>query len=202
VERAELKRGYEYEKGRYVILDQEDFDRLPLMTIKTITILGFTRDSIDPRAFDDVYYLAPDTKKQVERVSRIFQFLYKLMERKGVKAIGKVAMREKEKLCVISAFGGIFLLQTLCYEGEVRDFRELVPGREAQFSEQEIEMGERLVDEYTMAFNWEAFEDEYRKALEKMIEAKIEGREIVTAKEAEAPAGDLVAQLLASMGMK
>jgi len=194
--RSALKKGYEYAKDHYVILEESDFQRLPLKTLKQIEIVGFTGDQIDPRAMDTTYYLSPEKGGE-----KPYQLLLSVMERLNVRAIGKLAYREREHICVVFPFDGIMLLQTLCYADEIRDYGEIKPMAVA-LGDRELELGQTLVREMMVSFDLSAFKDDYRQALEALIEAKIEGREIAVAAEAPAPTGDLVDQLLASIGMK
>ena len=198
IERAELKKGYEYAKDQFAILEEADFQRLPLASIKSINIEGFTDDGIDPRAFDASYLLAPEKGSANEKP---FALLYKAMETLNVKAVGKLAYRDKEHLCLISAYQGVFLLQTLFYADELRPFEDLKP-KEVALSEKEMELGKTLVSQMKGIFAYEGYSDQYRQALEKLIEAKVEGKEIAVPAEQETPAGDLVSQLLASLNLK
>ena len=192
------EKGYEYAEGQYVILSEADFQALPLKSLKQIEILGFVRDGIDARAIEATYYLSPDKGGTNQKP---FQLLYTAMERLGVQAIGKLAYRDREHLCVIQPFDGIMLCQTLCYAQEIRPHQELKQA-EVALSEKETELGEALVQQMVMVFNFSVFQDEYQKALEELIQAKIEGRELTPVAQDEAPSGDLVGQLLASIGMK
>lgn len=196
VSRAELKKGYEYAKEQYVILDDADFASLPLKSLKTIEIVGFVGDSLDPRIVEDTYYLSAEKGSD-----KAYQLLHSVMAKLSVKAIGKLAYREREHLCLIFPFDSIFALQTLCYAEELRPYDELRP-KAVQLSDKELELGEMLVKQMMTEFDHASFTDEYKQALERLVEAKVEGREITAPAEAQVLAGDLVAQLLASVGMK
>lgn len=199
--RSELKKGYELSDGKCVILEEADFDNLPLKSVREIGILGFVKDSLDPRIVEDTYYLAPEQDRKAKQSDRAFQLLHQVMTKMGVKAIGKVAYRDREHPCMIAPFDSIFILQTLCYANELRDYSELRQTAIA-LSDKELELGERLIGEMITQFDHNAFTDEYRQALERMIEAKVAGTEIMAPAGTEAPAGDLLEQLYASVGMK
>lgn len=196
VSRSELKKGYEYAKDQVLILDDADFASLPLKTLKQIEIVGFVGDSLDPRLIEETYYLSADKGGE-----KAYQLLHSVMARLGVKAIGKLAYREREHLAVIFPFDSVFVLQTLIYTEELRSYEELKPTAIA-LSDKELELGEVLVKQMVMDFDHASYQDDYKQALERMIEAKIDGREITAPAEAEVPAGDMVEQLLASIGMK
>lgn len=197
VERSELKKGYEIADDEYVILDDADFQSLPLKTVKSIEIEGFTRDDIDPRMFNTAFYLVPDKKGGDVKA---FSLLYKVMEELGVKAIGKLTYREKEHLVVITPFDGIFLLRTLFYSEEIRDYEEIKP-KQVALSEKELKLGKTLIEQMICPFEPTAYKNEYKHALEQLIQAKIEGRELVKQDVAES-SSDLVEALLKSIGMK
>lgn len=202
--RSELKKGYEVSDGKFVILEEADFDNLPLKSAREISITSFVKDGLDPRIVEDTYYLSPETDKKAKQASqsvRAFWLLHQAMSKLGVRAIGKVAYRDREHPCIIAPFDSIFILQTLCYANEVRDYGELKQTA-IDLSEKELELGERLISEMIMEFRHDEFKDEYSEALERLIEAKVAGTEITAPVQSEAPAGDLVAQLLASVGMK
>ena len=198
VERSELKKGYEIAKDQFVMLEEADFQKLPLASVKSINIEGFTDDGIDPRAFDASYLLAPEKGSANEKP---FALLYKAMETLNVKAVGKLAYRDKEHLCLISAYQGVFLLQTLFYADELRPFEDLKP-KGVALSDKETELGMALVNQLKGVFAYDSYSDQYRQALEKLIEAKVEGKEVQVPAEQETPAGDLVSQLLASLNLK
>jgi len=193
-ERGQLKKGYEYSKDQYIILEQGDLERLPLKTLHQIEVIGFVEGPVDPRALETAYYLAPDKGNE-----KPFGLLYQAMQRLNVKAIGKLAYREREHLCLVQPFDGVLLVQTLCYADEIRPYDEIKPNT-ATLSEKEIGLGEALVKEMVMVFDHATFKDEYREALEKLIEAKVEGKELAPVAVSEATSGgDLVSQLLASL---
>jgi len=188
------------------LLDEADFESLPLKTAKQIEILGFTKDNIDLRAIEDTFYLAPEKdrrrkSKEASLAERAYVLLHDAMRRANVKAVGKLAYREREHPCIITPFDSIFILQTLCYAEEIRPYDGIKP-IEITLSDKEREAGDTVVNSMMMDFDLSIFKDEYRKALEKLIEAKMQGKEVTQEPEIAIPAGDLVSQLLESIGKR
>ncbi len=190
----EIVRGYEYAKDRYVVLDEEDFEKLPLPTKHTIELTAFVEESeIDPVHYEKSYYLAPD-----DVGLKPYSLLIRAMQAKGLIAIAKVAIRTKERLCALRARGDQLILETLYYPDEIRD-----PGEAAaveEISDQEMEMARALIEMLEEPFDPEKYHDEYREALMTIIEAKLEGQEVATPEAAAPqPAVDLMAALRASV---
>lgn len=197
VEYSELVKGYEYSKEQYVILDNEDFDQLPVPSKHTIDLTAFvSNEEIDPIHYERSYYLEPDEAGQ-----KPFALLLKALEEKELLAIGKVALRQKEHLCVLRPHDGLILLETLYYPDEIREPDGSLDVEGIEVSEQEMEMAFALIDMLRKPFDPSEYKDEYREQLMAMITAKLEGGEIVTV-EADEPAAasvDLMAALKASV---
>ena len=191
---AEIVKGYEYAKDRYVVLEDEDFEKLPLPTRHTITLAAFVEESeIDPVHYEKSYYLAPE-----ETGLKPYSLLIRAMQAKGLIAIAKVAIRTKERLCALRARGDQLILETLYYPDEIREPGESVAVEE--ISEQEMEMARALIEMLEEPFDPEKYHDEYREALMTIISAKLEGQEVATPEvAAPQPAVDLMAALRASV---
>ncbi len=190
----EIVKGYEYAKDRYVILEDEDFEKLPLPTKHTITLTAFVEESeIDPVHYEKSYYLAPD-----EVGLKPYSLLIRAMQAKGLIAIAKVAIRTKERLCALRARGDQLILETLFYPDEIRDPGDSVAVEE--ITDQEMEMARALIEMLEEPFDPEKYTDEYREALMTIINAKLEGQEVATPEAAAPqPAVDLMAALRASV---
>lgn len=192
----EIVRGYEYEKDHYVILDDEDFEHLPLPSKHTIDLTAFVRaEEIDPVYYEKSYYLEPE-----ETGVKPFALLMRALKDKQLTAVAKLAIRNKERLCALRPMDGTLMLETLHYPDELRVERG-VPEPEVAISEQELALASTLIDMLTTEFDPAQYEDHYRQALLEVIQAKLDGREVV---EAEAPVAsgnvvDLMAALRASV---
>jgi DNA end-binding protein Ku len=172
---SETVRGYEYAKDQYVTLTDEDFEKLPLPSKHTIELGAFVKDSeIDPVFFEKSYYLAPD-----ERGEKPYALLIRTLEKKGLIAIATITIRKKEQLCALRPKDGVMMLETLYYPDEIRKQPDMDLDK-TKVTEREIEMASTLVDILRKPFEPEEYTDHYREALNQLIEAKLEGREVVT----------------------
>jgi DNA end-binding protein Ku len=192
----ELVRGYEYAKDQYVVLGDEDFEQLPVPSQHTIELSAFVNtDEIDPIYYEKSYYLEPD-----EAGVKPFALLIRALEEKGLVAVAKIALRNKEHLCVLRQYGNGIVLETLFYPDEVRVEPEADLSK-VKVSDQELRMALSLIEMLEQPFQPEQYEDEYRQALMEMITAKLEGGEVVAAEQpvTEAKPVDLMAALRASL---
>jgi DNA end-binding protein Ku len=172
---SETVRGYEYAKDQYVILTDEDFESLPLPSKHTIDLTAFVKESeIDPVYYEKSYYLAPD-----ERAEKPYALLLKAMEEKQLTALATITIRKKEQLCAIRPREGAIMLETLYYPDEVRQPEVDLEG--SKVNERELEMAFTLIDLLRKPFEPEEYHDHYREALAQLIDAKLEGREVVKA---------------------
>ena len=187
----EIVRGYEYAKDRYVVLDEDDFEKLPLVSKHTIELTAFVNaDEIDPIYYEKGYYLEAD-----EAGLKPFALLIRALEEKGLTAIAQIAIRNKEQLCALRPFEGRILLETLHYPDELR-IRGLEPAESVEASDAEMEMAFTLIEMLEQPFAPEQYSDEYRAALMTIIDAKLEGQEVV---EAEEPATSKVIDLMSAL---
>ena len=174
----ETARGYEYAKGQYVVLTEEDFEKLPLPSKHTIEISAFVAEQeIDPVFYERSYYLAPD-----ERAEKPYALLMQALGEKKLAAIAAITIRKKEQLCVLRPQAGAMMLETLYYPDEIRAQPE-VEVKGAKVTGRELEMAFTLIELLRKPFDPEEYKDHYREALEGMIEAKLEGKEVVTSPE-------------------
>jgi len=196
LEASEIKKGYEIGENHHIILDESDFMSLPLKSLKTIEVVEFVdRSGIEVRAFADCYFLTCE-----DIGAKAFTLFLKAMEKANLVAVAKLTYREREHLSAIRPYDGIMLLQTLHYADELRPYDELKP-RAVSLSEQEMELAKMLIDKMKGEFDLAQYHDDYREALEKLVEAKINGQVIPVQAEAKAPVGDVVDQLLASINL-
>lgn len=195
----EIVKGYEYEKGKYVILKDEDFENIPLESSKTVEIMNFVDfKEIDPVYFDKSYYLAPGDGGQ-----KAYELLKKAMENSGRVAVAKVVIRSKESLAVLRVYQDVILMETMFYPEEIRG-TQLMPelNYKVQIHDNETKMATNLIDSLTEAFNPEKYQNLYRKAINDIIEAKIAGEEIAVAPRVEpGKVVDLMEALKASIDL-
>jgi DNA end-binding protein Ku len=171
---SETVRGYEYAKDEYVTLTDEDFEKLPLPSRHTIDLTAFVKASeIDPVYYERSYFLAPD-----ERAEKAYALLLQALDKKGLTALATITIRKKEQLCALRPRDGVVMLETLYYPDEVRQEHGVDLDR-AKVTERELEMAFTLIELLRKPFEPEEYHDHYREALAKLIEAKLEGREVV-----------------------
>jgi DNA end-binding protein Ku len=191
-------RGYEFEKGKYVVLSDEDLKRAAPEATQTIDISDFVDlDEISPLYFDKPYYLGPDKKG-----AKSYALLRETLRRTGKVGIAKVVIRTRQYLAAVVARGDVLTLELLRYAHELRDPSELdVPRGKEGVSERELEMAERLVEGMVEAWDPEKYKDDYRRDVMKMIEERVEAGQLESSPEpapkAERPAGGQVVDLMA-----
>ena len=196
---ASTVKGYEYEKGQYVIFGEDDLEKLPLKSSRSIEIAGFIKNAELPGElyYQGAYYLEPDKSAQ-----KPYALLKKTLEKTGRVAIAKFALRERERLVSLHPLDGTLVLNTLHWPDEIRSTEELNVPEDIKVSPAELKMAESLVEMMAMAFDPSEFRDDYKEAVEKIVEAKVKGREdLVEAPEAEAETAvmDLMSALKASV---
>ena len=166
----EVVRGFEYAKGRYVPVTDEDLEHLPVKTVHTVDISDFVRlEEVDPIYFDKAYYLAP-----AEAGVKAFALLRQALEQTGRAAVAKVAIRDKESLCLVRPYQDVLTMETMLYANEIRSTREIaVDG--AEVSPKELQMAVSLVENLSDRFDPQRYHDEYQAALKQLIDAKVAG---------------------------
>lgn len=194
IEWGETVRGYEYAKGRHVILTDEDFERLPLASKHTIELTAFVNAAeIDPVFYEKSYYLEPE-----DLGVKPYALLIRALQSKGLTALAKLAIRNKERLCALRPVDGTLMLETLFYPDEIRVER----GKEldVEVSDRELAMALTLIDLLSETFDPLKYRDEYRDALMEIIESKLQGVEMAQEQE-PVPTNitDLMAALRASV---
>jgi len=173
-------RGYEYEKGKFVVLSDEDLKRAAPEATQTIDISDFVDlEDIDPLYFDKPYYLAPDKKGM-----KSYALLRETLRRTGKVGIAKVVIRTRQYLAAVVARGDVLTLELMRYAHELRDPSEVdVPRGKEGVSDREIDMAERLVEGMISAWDPEKYKDTYRDDLMKMIEKRVEAGQLESSPE-------------------
>jgi DNA end-binding protein Ku len=196
VEYDQIVKGYEYEKDRYVILSDEDFDQIPVESSRAIDIVQFVDlDDIDPMLYKKSYYLVPE-----ETGAKAYALLRSAMSQDGRVGIAKVSFRDKEHLAALRFRDEAFVLETMFWPDEIREADFGGVDVDLKVRDQELQMARQLIDNLSSEWNPEEFTDEYREALVKIVEAKINGEEIeLVQPEAPAKVVDLMEALKASV---
>jgi len=183
ISRSDTVKGFEYAPGEYVVVTDEDLERVPLKTVRSIEIEQFAPkgDETDEHTKfpKQAYYIEPD---KIGR--KAFYLLREVLQKKDLTAICKVVIKDREALASMDPFGDTMLLQTLHWPDEIRSTKELdLPDEDYDFKPAETAMAEQLVEAMTADFDPAKYKDEYREALMEVIEAKLDGKEVVAAPE-------------------
>ena len=181
VEWEHIVKGYEYEKGAFVVLTKEDFEKVNVASNQTVDIREFVElADIDPMFFDQPYFLAPE-----KGGDKAYALLREALAKSGKVGIAKVVIKTREHLAAVKPLGKALVLELMHFADELADPNELnLPGGEP--AKKELAMAEQLIE--TMSDTWkpEEWKDEYREALMKLIEEKAAapGREVPAPKAA------------------
>jgi DNA end-binding protein Ku len=191
----EIAKGYEYEKDKYVVLTDDDFDAVPVESSRAIDIQQFVDlDEIDPTLYKKSYYLVPD-----ETGAKAYALLREAMSQDSRVGIAKVSFRDKEHLAALRFKDEAFVLETMYWPDEIRAFESDV-NLDTKVRDQELQMARQLIENLTAEWNPDEFHDEYREAMLQIVEAKINGQEIESiAPEPTAKVVDLMEALKASV---
>jgi DNA end-binding protein Ku len=183
VPNTDIVKGYEFEKGRYVIVEEEDIEKVRVESTRVINLEKFTDDtSIDPIYLERPYYLAPDGAVARDAFAVIREGM------KGKAGIGKVAMYGREYLVKVQPREQGLIMYTLRHANEIRSMNAIdelaeMPGT---VKPEEVKLARQVIGTFEGDVDFESYRDDYQVGLREIIDAKIEGREIVT-QEVEAP---------------
>jgi len=177
VEPEELVKGWEFVKGEYVFVEEADLEAVALQRSQSIEILRFVQlDEVDPVYFDRTYYLAPASS---DAARRPYVLLLRAMGESGMAAIGKFVLWGKENLCLIRPHGDTLALETLFFAEDVRSRAEIEEAvAETAVQPAELELAQQVIQSLVGEFEPESFENQYRRELREMLEAKLAGQEI------------------------
>ena len=184
VANSELAKGYEFEKGRYVIVTEEDLQKVRVESTRVIDLAQFTDDTaIDPIYVDRAYYLAPDGPM----AASAFAVMRDGMS--GKAGIGKVALYGREYLVAIRPQKKGLVMYTLHHDAEIRsiDTIEELGSLPAKVKPEEMKLAKQVISTFDSELNLKDYSDEYKEGLRKIIDAKIAGEEIVAPEEQEPP---------------
>lgn len=198
IERADLVKGYEYEKGRYVMIDEEDIKKVAPKTAKVMEILEFVKaDQVDPIYLESSYYMAPD-----EGGEKPYALLFEALRQSQYYALAKVAMHNREHIIILRPGAKGILTHTMFYQDEIRQVEEFRTDT-GLVRDKELEMAKMLISSLEADFEPGKYHDAYRDNLQKMIEAKIEGKRVVETPEPKiAPVIDIMEALKRSLAEK
>ncbi len=196
VERSEIVKGYEIDKGRWVIVEDQDIKKIAPQSTDTMEILEFVKLSdVDPLYFDASYYALPEDPGR-----KAYKLMVETMQKAGYAAVAKVGMHQREYVVIIRARENGLTLHTIYYPNEVRAVPEYGKTGDVEVKPQEIQLAEQLVKSLAGPFEPQRYEDEYQKRLLKLVEAKGAGKTVEQAPHRKmAPVVDLMAALQKSL---
>ena len=174
VERDELVKGYETEKGEYVLFEPDEIKALKIPSSKTMELVNFVgKDEVDEVYFDTPYYLAPSEKGDLAT----FVVVRDAMRELKVIGIGQIVIAGSERLCAVKPYGPGLLLETLHYPDDIKEagaFFDKI--KKVDAASDEIELAQQLIKKKTAPFTPEKFHDRFEDALKELVAARVEGR--------------------------
>ena len=182
----QVAKGFELPSGEMIVLTDEDMADLPLPTTRSIEVLHFMpADQLDPILLSRSYYVEPESAG-----ARAYVLLRDSLERSGKVALAIVALRQRESLATLRSRDGVLVLETLLWPDEVRTPAFAFLDDDVEVRSQELKMAASLIDSMTVDFDPGEYHDGYREALQELVNAKAEGREVVQPAEGETPEGE------------
>lgn len=200
VPKEDIVRGYEYQKGDYVVLSEDDFKKADVEKTYTITIEDFVPEKdVDVKYAEKPYYLEPE-----KQGAAVYALLREALIESGKVGVGKFVLKEREHLVMLKPLGSVILVNVLRYHDEIADISELHLPEKVKIPKGQIELALELIDKLSGRFNPEKYKDTYTEKLKDVIEAKKKGRK-VPAKGHKMPettaVPDIVSRLKKSLAM-
>lgn len=193
----DIVKGYQYEPGQFVIIDDEDFEKVKLKSTRLIEIEGFVdAKEVHHSLFDSPYFAGPDG----DVAAKTYALLTEALRKSGKVGVAKVVLRDRESMVLLTPHESGILMYKLRYPNEVRSIMQVpnvTPDIEAD--PDQLKMANVLIDSMSKKFKDIRMEDKYNEALREMIDAKIEGKEIVMMQEEEPEVVDIMTALKASI---
>jgi DNA end-binding protein Ku len=196
VKNEDIVKGYQYEPDQFVIIEPNDLAKLKLKSTKVIEIEGFVDASeVHPTLYDTPYYAGPDG----DVAAKTFALLCATLKDTGKLGIGKVVIRDRESVVLLSPEENGLLLYKLRYPNEVRKITEVPKLDGLAADKEQLKLARTLVDSMAKPFSKIKLQDTYKDAVKELIKAKIEGKEVVTLEEEEKPVVDIMTALKQSI---
>lgn len=192
----DIVKGYQYEPGQFVIIEQEDFDKVKLKSEKVIEIQGFVDASEVPTTlFESPYYIGPDG----DVAAKTYGLLSETLKQSSMLGVGKVVLRDREIPLLLAPHEQGIVMYRLRYPDEVRSITEVPMLSQVKADKDQLKLAKTLVDSMTMKFANIEMKDHYTEALKKIIDAKVAGKEVVMVAEEAPEVVDIMTALKASI---
>ena len=199
LERDEIVKGYEYEKGEYVVIEEKELDAIAPQSAKTMDILEFVDGrEVDPMYFDSAYHVLPG-----EGGEKPYTLLYIAMSDTNFYALAKVTMHRREHIALLRCGHRGLMLHTMYYADELRE-EQAFRTEPKVVNDKELKLAKNLIESLAVPFEPQKYEDTYRTQLEELIEAKRKGKQVVSAPAVKsiAPVVDIVEALQKSLALR
>lgn len=196
VNKEDIVKGYEYEPDQYVIIEKEDIEKVQPKMSRSIEIQGFVdEDQMHPALFDKPYFIGPEN----ESASKVYSLFRKTLENSKKVGVGTVVLRNRESPALLTVHEGGIMLYKLRYPNQMRNINEVPNLTDGEVDETQLEMARQLVDSMSKEFSEIDLENHYYNAMTQMVEAKVEGKEVVSVTEEEEKPRDIMTALRESI---
>ncbi len=195
----EIVKGYEYEPDTYVVLEKADMDSIKLKSSKAIDIEAFVSlDEVHPTLFEAIYFVGPAG----EVAKKTFNLFVKTIEKSGKAGVGRIILRDREDVVLLTPQNGGLIMYKLRYPDELRKITDLPDLEDVDVDEAQLNLATTLVDSLSINFSDVSFEDRYKDALLELVDQKIAGKKVIslsTNEEKETPVVDIMSALKKSI---
>jgi DNA end-binding protein Ku len=196
LKQEDIVKGYQYEPGQYVIIESDDFEKVRLKSTRVIEIEGFVKsEEVHPTLFEAPYFIGPDG----DVAAKTYGLLCQALKQSGKIGVGKVVLRDRETPVLINPHENGILMYRLRYPEEIKRMSEVPQLLEVKADKEQLKLAKTLVDSMTTTFSKIEMKDHYYDALKEIIDAKIEGKEIVTVEAEEPKVVDIMTALKESI---
>lgn len=192
----DIVKGYQYEPGQFVIIEEEDFAKVKLKSEKVIEIQGFVNaEEVPATLFEAPYYIGPDG----DVAAKTYGLLSETLKQSSMLGVGKVVLRDREIPLLLAPYDKGIVMYRLRYPHEVRDINEVPMLAQVKADKDQLKLAKTLVDSMTVKFTDIEMKDHYNEALKEIIDAKVAGREVVMVAEEAPEVVDIMTALKASI---
>ncbi len=196
VSNEQIVKGFEYEPDQYVVVEQDDIDKLRVKSTRIIEIQGFVDASeVHPTLYDTPYFAGPDGAVG----AKTYALLCHTLKESNRLGVGKVVLRDRESIVLLSPQGEGLLMHKIRYPNELRDIATVPQLEDLEVDKDQLQLAQTLVDSMSMSLSDIELRDGYMEALKGLVQAKIDGKEIITVEEEEKPVVDIMTALKASI---
>ncbi len=196
VSKDDIVKGYEYEPDQYVIIENEDIEKVKPKTSKVIEIKGFTdKNEAHPALYDKPYFIGPEN----ESASKTYSLFRRTLEDTNKIGVGTVVLRDKESPVLLTVHEEGIMMYKLRYPDQMRSIKEVPNLQDGEVDEEQLEMARQVVNSMAKEFSEIDLENHYYNKMKEMIDAKVEGKEVVSVAEEEPETRDIMTALKESI---